>query len=126
MPNTVARQLILNGSANYVVKFTIVGDGSGEETGTLINVTTGDCGTNDKIWEIKGICTGCTALLSWDATTDVFALGLPSDKDVNLKYRNVGGITNNAGTGKTGDLLITTVGLGANDTVSIVVWIKKK
>lgn len=126
MPNTVGRQLQLNGSRNYVTKFTIVGDGSGEETGLRINTTTGDLGTDDKLMRVWGVCTGCTAQLLWDATTDLFVMGLPSDKDVSLDFRPVGGLVNNAGAGKTGDLLITTAGLGAGDTVTLELWFVKK
>jgi len=126
MANTVARQVLVNGSRNYVVKFTIVGDGSGEETAALVNATTGDMGTDNKLWSVTGIATGCTARLLWDATTDLFVMGVPQDKDICQKFAKVGGLINDAGAGKTGDLLITTVGLGAGDTVELVVWVKKR
>lgn len=126
MANTVARQVLVNGSRNYVVKFTIVGDGTGEESATRVNATSGDCGTDNKIMSVKGICTGCTAQLLFDATTDVFAIGLPQDKDICQDFKKVGGLINNAGTGKTGDVLITTAGLGSGDTVTLVLSIKKK
>jgi hypothetical protein len=53
-------------------------------------------------------------------------MGIPQDKDVCQKFSKVGGLINNAGTGKTGDLVITTAGLGAGDTVELVVYVKKR
>lgn len=126
MANTVARQVLINGSRNYVIKFTVVGDGSGEASAVLINATSGDCGTDNKIMSIKGICTGCTGQILFDATTDLFAIGLPQDKDIHLDFKKVGGLINDAGTGKTGDLLFTSSGLGSGDTVTLVITIKKK
>ena len=34
MANTITRQTVLNGARNVVIKLSIVGDGSGEETAT--------------------------------------------------------------------------------------------
>lgn len=126
MANTVARRVILNGSRNYVVEFTVVGDGTGEETLTRINETSGDMGTDNKIMSINYVLNGFNAKLYFDASTDLFAWGLDSDKQETVKFNKVGGLVNNAGTGKTGDLLITTTGLGAGDAGSIIVWFRKK
>lgn len=126
MANTVARQVLVNGSKNYVVKYTAVGDGSGEVSASLVNSVTGDMGTANAIMSVRGICTGCTAQLLFDATTDLFAIGLPQDKDIHFDFHNIGGLINNAGTGKTGDLLITSSSLGAGDTITLVVKMKKK
>lgn len=126
MANTVARRVILNGSRNYVVEFTVVGDGTGEETLTRINETSGDMGTDNKIMSINYVLNGFNAKLYFDASTDLFAWGLDSDKQETVKFNKVGGLVNNAGTGKTGDLLITTTGLGIGDSGSIIVWFRKK
>ena len=126
MPNTIAKQLVLNGSRNYVIRVTIVGDGSGEETALLLNSTTGDCGTNDKLMCVQASFTGFSGTLLWDASTDVMATQIVGDKDVHLKWWKTGGIVNNSGTGKTGDILLTTVGLGAGDKGELTLYLKKK
>ena len=126
MANAIAKQLILNGSSNYVIKVTIVGDGSGELTNQLLLNATGDCGTTDKIMKIDANFTGFSGTIKWDATTSVVATQITADKDVHLDFWKIGGIVNNAGTGKTGDVVLSTAGLGAGDAGDITIWIKKK
>jgi hypothetical protein len=43
-----------------------------------------------------------------------------------LDFSDVGGIPNPTGAGKTGDILITTLGLVAGDGISIILKLKKK
>ena len=126
MANTIVKQVIVNGTRNYVIKVTIVGDGSGEETNTLLFNTTGDCGTDDKLMHVQASLSGFSARLVWDANTKVVATQIPSDKDVHLKWYKFGGLVNNASTGKTGDLLITTSGLGNGDSGELTIYMKKK
>jgi len=127
MANTITRRVILNGSRNYIVEFIVTGDGSGEETGTRVNETSGDMGTDNKIVGINYVLNGFSAKLLFDATTDVHAWGMDADKQEMVKFNKVGnGLVNNAGAGKTGDVLITTAGLGAGDHGSIILYVKKK
>lgn len=126
MTNATANQVIGNTDVEYEVKLTIVGDGSGEATAVLVNATTGDMGTTNRLVGLKAICTGCTAVLYWKASSNVVITGLPQDKDVSWclddQFR---GIPNNAGAGKTGDVVITTTGLGAGDTVTVIMTVRK-
>ena len=126
MANTVAKQLVLNGSRNYVIKVTVLGDGSGELANQLLLNTTGDCGTADKIMKIDANFTGFSGTVKWDATTSVIATQIVADKDVHLNYWPTGGLVNNAGTGVTGNVVLSTVGLGSGDIGEITLWIKKK
>lgn len=125
MANTIARQVLLNGTQLYVVKLTIIGDGSGEESAILVNNTTGDLGTNSKIMKIVSSVSGFHARLLFDATTDVFAWELTDSACNIIDFEKEGGLINNAGTGITGDILLTTVGLGAGDSGSILLVIRK-
>lgn len=126
MANAITRQVLSNGLKNYIVRYTITGDGSGEETASRINNVSGDMGTDNKIWKIEAVLHGFDAQVLWDATTDVVACSLPTEVDCHLSFVKQGGIINNAGTGKTGDLLLATAGLGAGDYGTIVVHVKKK
>lgn len=126
MANTVTKQVLVNGSRNYVIKVMIVGDGSGEETATRLNSATGDLGTDCKLMAVQANLTGFSATLLWDATTDVNATQIANDVDVRQKWIKEGGLINNAGTGKTGDILITTKGLGSGDIGELVLYLKKK
>jgi hypothetical protein len=62
--------------------------------------------------------------LLWDATANVVAWSLVGDG--HHDFRCVGPITNNSATGKTGDLLATTVGtVAATSRYSIVLALRK-
>lgn len=127
MVNTVTTQKVIDGERNVVTKTTILGDGSGEETVTqLLDVSTfsGAPGTV-KIIRIQAYLTGFSVSLLWDATTDVTIIELPADDDINQDFKVFGGLINNSGTGKTGDIMFTTVGLGAADTGTIVIEMQK-
>ncbi len=126
MTNAIARQVLVNGSKKYIVKYTIVGDGSGEETASLVNAVSGDMGVNNKITEVHANLTGFSGQLMFDATTDVYACQIAADADVHLDFTKVGGLINNAGTGKTGDILLKTIGLGSGDAGTIVLCVTKK
>lgn len=125
MANAVARQVLVNGPTTYIVKLTIIGDGSGEETATRVNSVSGDMGTTPKLMNIEGNLTGFSGQLLWDATSDVFCAQLPADFMTSQDFTQTGGLPNNSGTGKTGDMLITTTGLGSGDSGSLVVWFTK-
>lgn len=126
MANTVTRQVLVNGSRNYVVKFTITGDGSGDETGVRINAVSGDMGTDNKIMKVMAGFDNFSGSILFDATTDVLAMVIPPNTFLKHDYKHFGGIINNAGAGKTGDILLSTNGLGANEHGYIVVEVKKK
>ncbi len=125
MANAIAKQVLINGPQTYVLKVTIIGDGSGEETATLLNATTGDCGTAPSLKRVVASLTGFSAKLLWDATTDVMVQQLVAEQPIDLDYCFPGGLKNNGGTGVTGDILITTAGLGAGDSGHIYLEIKK-
>lgn len=126
MANTIDRQVLVNGSRNYVVKFTATSDGAaGDLSAVRVNSVTGDIGTANSVEVIEGACSGCTATLLFDATTDVPFYSIADGSQVNVKL--IHPIVNNSGSGKTGDILITTGGFStAGDSVTVVLKIRKK
>ena len=56
----------------------------------------------------------------WDATTDLICETIPADVMYKMCYDHFGGLPNNAGTGKTGDVLFSTVGASAGDRYTII------
>ena len=127
MANSIITQTIVDGERNVVTKTHIVGDGSGEETATqLLDVSafSGAPGTV-KITKIQAYLSGFSVSLLWDATTDVEIVNLPTDDNLSQDYMRFGGLINNAGTGVTGDIMFTTVGLGLADEGTIVLEMKK-
>ena len=61
----------------------------------------------------------------WDATTDVLILTLGEADFVSFDFSRFGGLTNNAGAGKTGDILFTTVGAASGDRYTVVMEVYK-
>lgn len=126
MPNTITEKIILNGSRLLVLEYQISGDGSGEETATqLVDVSDFAC-SRVAIRKFVANLDGFAANLLWDATTDVQALAIPEGAS-GVDFAQVGGpLRNNAGSGITGDIMITTIGLGAGNNGTLRLELVKK
>ena len=61
----------------------------------------------------------------WDATTDVLIATIPQNTMYSMDLTQFGGFWNNAGTGKTGDIMFTTRDASAGDTYTIVLEMVK-
>lgn len=127
MVNTLTNHTINDGQRNLVVKTHIVGDGSGEESDTvMIDASTFvNAPTDLKIVRAQAHFRGFSADLIWDATSNVDIFTIPAEDEFSECFRQYGGIPNNAGTGKTGDVLISTTGLGAGDEGTIILHMQK-
>ncbi len=116
MADAVATQTLYDGTKRVVQKFTNISDGSGESAVKKVDVsalTTGLDGaacTGVVIERIWWQCIGMKVQILWDATTDVLCIELGENQSGNHEYSVFGGLTNNSGSGKTGDLMFTTVG----------------
>lgn len=127
MADAVATQVILDGERLYIAKFTNISDGTGE-TGVLkIDVSTLSPSSFqkacngvkiNKIW-VQTLNMGVDIL--WDATTDVLCESVPANVLYKMEYDEFGGLPNNAGAGKTGDVLFSTVGAAAGDRYTIII-----
>lgn len=131
MADTVTSQTLLDGERLAIMKFTNVSDGTGENAVTKVNVSTltasnsGKACTGVTVTKITSVCHGLEVRMYWDATTDVpFFLST-----INTNYENdfssIGGITNNAGTGKNGNILFSTSDASAGDTYTVVLEMVK-
>lgn len=127
MANAITLQTLQDSERNLVVKAVIVGDGvEGEYADELlidVSAYTGSISTV-KIRKIWACLNGFSATLEWDATTNVNILTIPDGDEFDQDYRRVGGLPNNAGVGVTGDILIDTAGLGAEEG-TIILWMQK-
>lgn len=128
MVDTVTTQTLLDGERLIIMKFTNLSDGTGEAGVNKIipaNLAPNSFGvacTDLKINQIWSTTTGMAVNLLWDATADVLAWTLPQDTNYWMKFgEHLGGIPNNAGTGKTGNLAFSTVGATNGDSYSIIV-----
>jgi len=131
MADAVASQTIIDGPKQVVMKFTNISDGSGESAVTKVNVsalakgTDGETCTGVSIEQIWWQCTGMRVSIFFDATSDVLAIQLGENQSGHHNYTDFGGIPNNAGSGKTGDIQFTTVGHDNTDTYTVILAMRK-
>ena len=127
MADAVTSQTILDGERLFIGKFTNISDGSGETAALKIDVSTltpdsfGHACNGIKINKIWAQTYGMAVDILWDATTDVVADTVPADVMYKMCFSDFGGIPNNAGAGKTGDVLFTTIGAAAGDRYTIII-----
>lgn len=126
MADNVTSQTILDGERLFIGKYTNISDGTGE-TG-VIKVNVSDLARNSfnlacngvKINKIWTAVHGMEVRILWDATTDLLAWQANSNGPYLMDFSSFGGIENNAGTGKTGDILFTTHAPTAGGTYTII------
>lgn len=126
MADAVTTQTILDGDRLVIQKFTNISDSTGEAAVVKVDVSTLNPNTNghacngvkiNKIW-VQTFGMGVDIL--WDATANVICESVPADVMYCMSYADFGGISNNAGAGKTGDVLFTTVNAAAGDRYTII------
>jgi hypothetical protein len=126
MADAVTSQTLLDGERLAIMKFTNISDGTGEAAVTKVNVSTltasntGKSCTGVSVTKITSVCHGMEVRMFWDATTDVpFFLSTINTNYMN-DFSNFGGITNNAGAGKNGNIVFTTSDASSGDTYTVV------
>tara|TARA_R100001480_G_scaffold145816_1_gene144163 strand:+ start:42 stop:449 length:408 start_codon:yes stop_codon:yes gene_type:complete len=131
MADAVTSQTIIDGSRNCVMKFTNVSDGSGESAVVKVDVSAlspnaaGTSCSEVRVMRITHAIVGMSVQMLLDATANVLLCDLAESSNGHLNFENFGGIPNNAGSGKTGDILFTTLGHSSGDTYSIVIEMVK-
>lgn len=120
MADAVTTHTLVDGQRDLVVKLTNLSDGTGESAVKKVDVASG---TTLKLMRVWYSVTGMVATLLWDADTDVRILDLAGDG--HMDFRDFGGIPNNAGTGVTGDVMLTTTGHTSGDNYSLILWFQK-
>lgn len=126
MAITATTQVIEQGPRNYIVQWTGVSDGTGNENKVVkvdVSQLTPPCGSV-KIMAIQGTVSFGIVELYWDALVPKKFAELADQIDTD--YCKSGGLTNNAGIGKTGDILLSTVGFELNSTYNLYIEMVKK
>ncbi len=121
MAATATEQVINDGSRNLNVKYTIGGTSGDAAATKLVDVSDfvdaegNALGANSlTLIGIDASLTGFSCKLVWDATANVDLIELPSDDDLSVDYKLIGGIKDNSGAGSTGDVMFTTTGYTAS------------
>jgi hypothetical protein len=131
MADAVTSQTLLDGERLAIMKFTNISDGTGESAVTKVTASSLAASNSGKacsgvtVTKIMSVCHGMEVRMYWDATTDVpFFLST-----VNTNYENdfskIGGITNNSGTGKNGNIVFSTSDASSGDTYTVVLEMVK-
>ena len=132
MADAVTSQTLIDGPQTAVMKFTNVSDGTGEgavkkvDVSALSNSASGLACTGVVIEKMWWQCIGMKVKLLFDATTDAFCIELGENQSGHHDYTSFGGLTNNAGSGVTGDIMFTTVGHTSADTYTVILYMRKK
>lgn len=135
MANTVTTKVISASSKEAIVYLTLASDGT-QETGTVVydsSAVAALVGLSDplsstiiSIYGSVSAASTARAFLSWDATTDVLALDIPvATNPVKANFRCQGGLPNQGGAGKTGDILLSTTGLASGDKLTLVLHVRR-
>lgn len=131
MADAVASQTLFDNERVAIMKFTNISDGTGESKVVKVNpaalspAANGGACTSVTINKIHASTHGMEVEIFWDATTDVFCWGVPQNSQYTWDWSQFGGLTNNAGAGKTGDVLFSTLDASAGDFYTIVLEMTK-
>ena len=132
MADAVATQTLFDGSKTAVQKFTNLSDGTGETAVVKVDVSAlaansdGSACTGVVIERIWWQCIGMKVQILFNADANVFCIELGENQSGHHDYTIFGGLTNNAGAGKDGDVLFTTVGHSSADTYTIILYMRKE
>jgi len=120
MADTVTSQKLVDGPRKVIYKLTNVSDGTGESAVLKVDVSAlSGSPSSVRIDSVQYDIQGMTVTLLWDADTDVTALVLGAGQG-GMDFQWFGGLANNAGTGVTGDIKLTTTGASSGDTYTII------
>ena len=126
MADAVTSQTIIDGERNCVMKFTNVSDGTGESAVAKVDVSAlaansaGTSCSEVRVMRVSHAIVGMSVQLFLNATSNVLLMELAESSNGHMDFRDFGGLPNNAGSGKTGDILFTTKGHSSGDTYSVV------
>lgn len=134
MANTVTLKNLVIGQHKVISYITIFGVGGAQETNTIIydsSVIATALGIKDPLTStivsirsssnsVAGLCK-----LNWDANTPVLAWAIPlAGNEGTYKFYHFGGLKNQGSTGITGDITLTTTGLAAGESLTIVLEVR--
>lgn len=131
MADAVATQILFDGERDAIMKFTNISDGTGENKVLKVDASAlnpssfGKACDGVTITKIYAMTHGMEVAIYWDATTDVLVTVVPQNTNYVADYTTFGGLWNNAGTGKTGDVLFSTIDQTSGDAYTIILEMVK-
>jgi hypothetical protein len=131
MADAVTSQTLFDGERVAIMKFTNISDGTGENKVLKVDVSAlnpsaaGGACDGVTITKIHASTHGMEVQIFWDATTDVFCWMVPQNSQYTWDWEKFGGLINNAGAGKNGDVLFSTADASSGDMYTIVLEMVK-
>ena len=131
MSGTVTTQIIQDGERNCIMKFTNVSDGTGESAVVKVDVSalqsnpSGIACSEVRLVRVSHAIVGMSVQMFFNASTNVLLMELAESSNGHMDFQDFGGIPNNAGSGKDGDILFTTKDHTSGDTYSIILEMLK-
>ena len=131
MADAVATQILFDGERTAIMKFTNISDGTGESKVLKVDVSAlspssfSNACDGVTITKVHALTHGLEVDMYWDATTDVFILSVPQNTMYSMDLTQFGGLWNNAGAGKNGDIQFSTRDASAGDTYMVILEMVK-
>ena len=137
MADTVTSQTLKDHASAWAVKLTNISDGTGESLVTKVNANTliasnGDGSTRLSITKLFwNVARGTSSLqdprvtLAWRGTSNTTIVTLTGSGTLDLTTNLQAPLTNNAGAGANGDILLTTTGFTASAGYTLILEGKK-
>jgi len=133
MADTISTQIIQDGGRQAIIKVTAVVGNTDVVTSTMVDVSTLSADpvtrracTGVVLAKLTYVGVGVGVKLEWDANANVLIFDLPVNWTEDYDFSDYTGIPNNAGTGKTGDIVATTVAPSAGDTYTFIFTVVKQ
>ena len=131
MADAVTSTTLMDSDRVAIIQLTSTSDGTGEaavkkvDVSALSNSSTGQACTGVRLAKIVYSTFGMSVRLLWDASTDTICWDLNSDYTDSEDFTEFGGVRNTSGSGKTGDIMLTTTGHTNGDSYVIVLTVYK-
>jgi hypothetical protein len=131
MADAVTSTTLMDSDRVAIIQLTNTSDGTGEaavkkvDVSALSDSSTGQACTGVRLAKIVYSTFGMSVKLLWDATTDTICWDLNADYTTDEDFTDFGGVRNTSGSGKTGDIMLTTTGHSDGDSYVIVLTVYK-
>ena len=131
MADAVTSNTLMDSDRVAIIQLTNTSDGTGESAVKKVDVSAlsansaGQACTGVRLARIVYSTFGMSVKLLWDASTDTICWDLNADYTTDEDFTDFGGIRNTAGSGKTGDIMLTTTGHTNGDSYVIVLTLYK-
>jgi len=131
MADAVTSNTLMDSDRVAIIQLTNTSDGTGESAVKKVDVSAlsansaGQACTGVRLAKIVYSTFGMSVKLLWDASTDTICWDLNENYTDSEDFTEFGGIRNTAGSGKTGDIMLTTTGHTNGDSYVIVLTLYK-